>query len=84
MKKYTLRVLLITFFSITFFNFASAEKVNCDLLSPMQKKIYSAYCKSIAKNKANNENSVFKKGLGKLNTDSTLVDWWKKQSKKQK
>ena len=93
MNKFIHRTLIAFIFSVLVSNLASAEKVECDLLSPMQKKIYQAYCKSIAKkeaaanNSSNNNNidktkSLLKKGMGKLNTDSKLTDWVKERMKK--
>ena len=94
MNKYIFRSLVILVFTTISFNFASAEKVECELLSPIQKKIYQAYCKSVAKKNAaaqlsNNKNdiqekskSLLKKALGKINTDSKLTDWIKDQRKK--
>jgi len=82
------KIFIIITTTILLSNISYAEKVECDLLSPIQKKIYKAYCSSIAKENNKNANktmdktkSVMKKGLSKFNTDSTLVDWLKKKSK---
>ena len=94
MNKYLFRYLVILVFTTLSFNFASAEKVECELLSPIKKKIYQGYCKSVEKknaaaqlsnNKDNNQEkskSLLKKGLGKINMDSKLTDWIKDQRKK--
>ena len=65
-----------------------AEKVECDLLSPIQKKIYKAYCQAEAKKSGNVSSSTssidgglnkVKDSVGgvfkklKINTDSKLL-----------
>jgi hypothetical protein len=80
-KKYILLVSLGMFYTSASY----AEKVECDLLSPIQKKIYKAYCQAEAKKSGNVSSStdgalnkakdsvggIFKKL--KLNTDSKLL-----------
>ena len=92
MKKIILSTILVLFYS----NIAFAEKVECELLSPMQKAIYKAYCQAEAKKKANISTStsnsstvsnikektsgLFKKL--KVNTDSKLFKTGKYKEKK--
>ena len=85
LKKITV---ISTMYVMISFSSLYAEKIKCDLLSPMQKKIYQAYCKSIEKQAAKKSGTVdskknksltktklfLKKFTGKLNTDSILVD----------
>ena len=87
--------MISTISTVTSFASLHAEKVECDLLSPMQKKIYQAYCKSVSAESNNSKGetiaktgetiaktkSSLKKGLGKLNTDSKLTDWIKGNKK---
>lgn len=93
-----IKKILILLFTFTLFANASyAEKVECELLSPIQKAIYKAYCQAEAK-KAGNNNSNAKKNLKttgekaksilgaikgkiKLNTDSTLFKTGKHSEK---
>ena len=81
-------IMISTISTVTSFASLHAEKVDCDLLSPMQKKIYQAYCKSVSAESKNSKGetiaktkSSLKKGLGKLNTDSKLMDWIKGNKK---
>ena len=80
-------VVISTIYTLISFSTVYAEKVECDLLSPMQKKIYQAYCKSIAKKETKQNKSIesqnknivktksfLKKVTSKLNTKSTLGD----------
>ena len=92
MKKIILSTILVLFYS----NIAFAEKVECELLSPMQKAIYKAYCQAEAKKKRNISTStsnsstvsnlkektsgLFKKL--KVNTDSKLFKTGKYKEKK--
>ena len=91
MKKIILSTILVLFYS----NIVLAEKVECELLSPMQKAIYKAYCQAEAKKKqnistsTNNSSTVsnikektdglFKKL--KVNTDSKLFKTGKYKEK---
>ena len=91
MKKIILSTILVLFYS----NIVLAEKVECELLSPMQKAIYKAYCQAEAKKKGNistntsNSSTVsiikektdglFKKL--KVNTDSKLFKTGKYKEK---
>jgi protein-tyrosine-phosphatase len=77
-------------------NITFAEKVECELLSPMQKAIYKAYCQAEAKKKIASSSGtsssstvsnikektggIFKKL--KINTDSTLFKTGKYNEKK--
>ena len=85
MKKIILTICVIMFYS----NISHAEKVECELLSPIQKSIYKAYCKEKNKKMGNDTKSkiktpksveVIKEKTGgwlkklKLNTDSTLLN----------
>ena len=79
-KKIILTITIMTFYT----NISYAEKVECELLSPIQKAIYKAYCQAEAKKKGMNNSestdgiSKAKKNVGKylkklkINTDSTL------------
>ena len=49
MKKIILTSILVLFYS----NITYAEKADCELLSPMQKAIYKAYCQAEAKKEGN-------------------------------
>ena len=91
MKKIILSAILVLFYS----NITFAEKVECELLTPMQKAIYKAYCQAEAKKKqnistsTNNSSTVsnikektdglFKKL--KVNTDSKLFKTGKYKEK---
>ena len=87
MKKIILTTILVLFYS----NVTFAEKVECELLTPMQKAIYKAYCQAEAKKKGTNSSGsvsnikektsgIFKK-LG-VNTDSKLFKTGKYKEKK--
>ena len=92
MKQIILSAILVLFYS----NITFAEKVECELLTPMQKAIYKAYCQAEAKKKqnistsTNNSSTVsnikektdglFKKL--KVNTDSKLFKTGKYKEKK--
>ena len=92
MKKIILSTILVLFYS----NIVLAEKVECELLSPMQKAIYKAYCQAEAKKKqnistsTNNSSTVsnIKEKTGglfkklKVNTDSKLFKTGKYKEKK--
>jgi|OM-RGC.v1.031840821 hypothetical protein len=92
MKKIILTSILVLFYS----NITYAEKVECELLSPMQKAIYKAYCQAEAKKKGNlssnasNSSTVgnIKEKTGgllkklKVNTDSKLFKTGKYKEKK--
>ena len=79
------KIILILTATILFSNFSYAEKVECNLLSPIQKAIYKAYCAAEAKKKMTTTSSdreklsdnktlkAAKKILGTGNTDSTLL-----------
>lgn len=91
MKQIILSAILVLFYS----NITFAEKVECELLTPMQKAIYKAYCQAEAKKKqnistsTNNSSTVsnikektdglFKKL--KVNTDSKLFKTGKYKEK---
>tara|TARA_Y100000816_G_C25699169_1_gene369559 strand:+ start:237 stop:506 length:270 start_codon:yes stop_codon:yes gene_type:complete len=87
------KILSITLFVFLINNFSFAEKVECHLLSPMQKAIYKAYCQSQLK-KAGNSSESSKKTLNlkektgklmkklKVNTDSKLFKTGKYSEKK--
>tara|TARA_B110000967_G_C18630607_1_gene433440 strand:- start:144 stop:413 length:270 start_codon:yes stop_codon:yes gene_type:complete len=77
-------VVISTIYTLISFSTVYAEKVECDLLSPIQKFIY---CKSIAKKETKQNKSIesqnktivktksfLKKVTSKLNTKSTLGD----------
>ena len=73
------KIFLLTTFIVFFSSATYAEKIECDLLSPIQKKIYKAYCQSQAKAGDNSANEKMKKPeIGnllkkfKVNTDSKL------------
>lgn len=68
MKKNILAFCLVIFYS----NTVVAEKVECELLSPIQKAIYKAYCQAEAKKKGNNESS--NKTLGDKLTASNIKE----------
>ena len=83
-KKFILLVSLGMFYTSASY----AEKVECDLLSPIQKKIYKAYCQAEAKKSGNVSSSTSstdgalnkaKDSVGgifkklKINTDSKLL-----------
>jgi hypothetical protein len=53
MKRIILTICVIMFYS----NISYAEKVECELLSPIQKSIYKAYCQAEAKKMGNDTNS---------------------------
>ena len=92
MKKVILYTILVMFYS----NITFAEKVECELLSPMQKAIYKAYCQAEAKKKSASSsrtsssgtiNNIKEKTGGilkklKINTDSTLFKTGKYKKKK--
>jgi hypothetical protein len=92
MKKIILTSILVLFYS----NITYAEKVECELLSPMQKAIYKAYCQAEAKKEGNlssnasNSSTVsnIKEKTGgllkklKVNTDSKLFKTGKYKEKK--
>lgn len=92
MKKVILYTILVMFYS----NITFAEKVECELLSPMQKAIYKAYCQAEAKKKSASSSrtsssgtvSNIKEKTGgilkklKINTDSTLFKTGKYKEKK--
>ena len=92
MKQIILSAILVLFYS----NITFAEKVECELLSPMQKAIYKAYCQAEAKKKGNiststsNSSTVsnIKEKTGglfkklKVNTDSKLFKTGKYKEKK--
>lgn len=92
MKKIILSAILVLFYS----NITFAEKVECELLTPMQKAIYKAYCQAEAKKKqnistsTNNSSTVsnIKEKTGglfkklKVNTDSKLFKTGKYKEKK--
>ena len=84
MKKIILTICVIMFYS----NISHAEKVECELLSPIQKSIYKAYCQAEAKKSGNVSSSTSSTGgtlnkakdsVGgifkklKINTDSKLL-----------
>lgn len=91
MKKIILSAILVLFYS----NITFAEKVECELLTPMQKAIYKAYCQAEAKKKqnistsTNNSSTVsnIKEKTGglfkklKVNTDSKLFKTGKYKEK---
>ena len=82
------KIILLTAIAVFYTSVSYAEKVECDLLSPIQKKIYKAYCQAEAKksgdvstsvgstdsklNKAKNSVGGVLKKL-KINTDSKLL-----------
>jgi SNF2 family DNA or RNA helicase len=88
-------IIISTVSTVMTFPSLHAEKIECDLLSPIQKKIYQAYCKSVERQATANKaagtdtkgetitktKSILKKVLGNLNTDSTLVDKMKGEKK---
>jgi hypothetical protein len=92
MKKIILTSIFVLFYS----NITYAEKVECELLSPIQKAIYKAYCQAEAKKKGNlssnasNSSTVsnIKEKTGgllkklKVNTDSKLFKTGKYKEKK--
>lgn len=92
MKKIILSAILVLFYS----NITFSEKVECELLTPMQKAIYKAYCQAEAKKKqnistsTNNSSTVsnIKEKTGglfkklKVNTDSKLFKTGKYKEKK--
>jgi len=91
MKQIILSAILVLFYS----NITFAEKVECELLTPMQKAIYKAYCQAEAKKKqnistsTNNSSTVsnIKEKTGglfkklKVNTDSKLFKTGKYKEK---
>jgi len=91
MKKIILSAILVLFYS----NITFSEKVECELLTPMQKAIYKAYCQAEAKKKqnistsTNNSSTVsnIKEKTGglfkklKVNTDSKLFKTGKYKEK---
>ena len=95
-KKMIKKIILLIVVTVFYANFSYAEKIECDLLSPIQKKIYSAYCKaeakkmgktSVATDKSNKElgkvSSFFKKLKipVNVNTDSKLFKTGKYSTK---
>ena len=87
-NKMIKKLILLVSLSMFYTSASYAEKVECDLLSPIQKKIYKAYCQAEAKksgnvssstsstdgalNKAKDSVSGIFKKL-KINTDSKLL-----------
>ena len=82
------KIILLTAIAVFYTSVSYAEKVECDLLSPIQKKIYKAYCQAEAKKSGNVSSSTSstdgalnkaKDSVGgifkklKLNTDSKLL-----------
>ena len=82
------KIILLTAIAVFYTSVSYAEKVECDLLSPIQKKIYKAYCQAEAKKSGNVSSSVeskdsklnkAKNSVGgvlkklKINTDSKLL-----------
>ena len=82
------KIIFIFTASIIFSNISYAEKIECDLLSPMQKVVYKAYCSSQEKNDVKQSKKlglesgkIFNKIFGGLNTDSTLLNTGKYNKK---
>jgi len=89
------KIILITSFLILTMNTSYAEKVECELLSPMQKVIYKAYCASESSSSNSVKESIGSKGnkivgsgtnmlgkvFGKINTDSKLFKTGKYKDK---
>ena len=88
-NKMIKKLILLVSLSMFYTSASYAEKVECDLLSPIQKKIYKAYCQAEAKKMGNDTKSkiktpksveVIKDKTGgwlkklKINTDSTLLN----------
>ena len=59
------KIILLTAIAVFYTSVSYAEKVECDLLSPIQKKIYKAYCQAEAKKSGNVSSST-------SSTDGTL------------
>ena len=52
------KIYILTFIFALFNSSSYAEKIECDLLSPIQKAIYKAYCKAEAKKNAKSATSI--------------------------
>ena len=52
------KIILLTAIAVFYTSVSYAEKVECDLLSPIQKKIYKAYCQAEAKKSGNVSSST--------------------------
>ena len=53
------KIYLIVSLAFLFTNLSYAEKVECHLLSPMQKAIYKAYCQAQEKKTEQPENAAY-------------------------
>tara|TARA_S200000501_G_scaffold37450_1_gene30904 strand:+ start:206 stop:481 length:276 start_codon:yes stop_codon:yes gene_type:complete len=89
------KIYLIVSLAFLFTNLSYAEKVECHLLSPMQKAIYKAYCQAQEKkteqstsSKSSGKSLGLKEKTGslmkklKVNTDSKLFKTGKYSEKK--
>ena len=65
MKKIILSICVLMFYS----NIALAEKVECELLSSIQKKIYKAYCQAEAKKMGSTDTKTGSKSTGGVYTN---------------
>jgi len=87
-NKMIKKIILLVSLGMFYTSASYAEKVECDLLSPIQKKIYKAYCQAEAKKSGNVSSSTsstdgglnkVKDSVGgifkklKINTDSKLL-----------
>ncbi len=87
-NKMIKKIILLVSLGMFYTSASYAEKVECDLLSPIQKKIYKAYCQAEAKKSGNVSSSTSSTGgtlnkakdsVGgifkklKINTDSKLL-----------
>lgn len=68
------KILIVVGSLMMFTTVSYAEKVECHLLSPIQKKIYKAYCDSVAKKNGQQIQKSSGGVLKKLNTDSKIGD----------
>ena len=68
------KILIVVGSLMMFTTVSYAEKVECHLLSPIQKKIYKAYCDSVAKKNGQQIQKSSGGILKKLNTDSKITD----------
>ena len=64
-NKMIKKLILLVSLGMFYTSASYAEKVECDLLSPIQKKIYKAYCQAEAKKSGNVSSST-------SSTDGTL------------
>ena len=70
MKKVILYTILVMFYS----NITFAEKVECELLSPMQKAIYKAYCQAEAKKKSASSSRTSSSGTSSSGTINNIKE----------